>query len=259
VSGVAHSTIHTRATREARAIRSLFPWREYAVKTLTIPRALMSIRALTAALLLSAGAACGVELPSLPDQASQWAASIAQGAVATAEKRDGRWTFALAGQPFAPGHPQVPPQKVVFEIGSISKVFTGILPARKTNSSTKPSSATQFPSRRVRQDQRTDAASERTRYSRVAQRRSGPALRVSECHHTRRIPGRLRFRTVPAGVDDCRAGVRRIVAGDTDRTVRASRFRHGYGSFRLRRGQGLTDLRARRCGQGHGGCPASER
>jgi D-alanyl-D-alanine-carboxypeptidase/D-alanyl-D-alanine-endopeptidase len=71
-----------------------------------------------------AGAA---DLPPLGDQASAWAASMGHGAVATAEKRDGRWTFALAGQPFADGHAEVPASQVLFEIGSITKVFTGIL------------------------------------------------------------------------------------------------------------------------------------
>jgi D-alanyl-D-alanine-carboxypeptidase/D-alanyl-D-alanine-endopeptidase len=71
-----------------------------------------------------AGAA---DLPPLGDQASAWAASMGHGAVATAEKRDGRWTFALAGQPFAAGQAEVPAGQVLFEIGSITKVFTGIL------------------------------------------------------------------------------------------------------------------------------------
>ena len=67
------------------------------------------------------------ELPPLADQARTWAAGFGHGAVATAEKRDGKWTFAMAGQPFAAGHAQVPAERVIFEIGSISKVFTGIL------------------------------------------------------------------------------------------------------------------------------------
>jgi len=72
-------------------------------------------------------AVAAADLPPLGDQASAWAASMGHGAVATAEKRDGHWTFALSGQPFASGHAEVPAQKVLFEIGSISKVFTGIL------------------------------------------------------------------------------------------------------------------------------------
>jgi len=67
------------------------------------------------------------ELPPLAEKAPAWAASVGHGAVATAEKRDGRWAFAIAGQPFAAEHAAVPPERVIFEIGSISKVFTGIL------------------------------------------------------------------------------------------------------------------------------------
>jgi D-alanyl-D-alanine-carboxypeptidase/D-alanyl-D-alanine-endopeptidase len=78
--------------------------------------------------LLTFGPALGAaELPPLADQVSAWATSIGHGAVATAEKRDGRWTFALAGHPFAAGHAEVAAQDVLFEIGSITKVFTGIL------------------------------------------------------------------------------------------------------------------------------------
>ncbi|MFL6263879.1 MAG: serine hydrolase [Thermoanaerobaculia bacterium] len=78
--------------------------------------------------LLAFGTALGAaELPPLGDQANGWAASLGHGAVATAEKRDGHWTFALGGQPFAAGHAEVATQKTLFEIGSISKVFTGIL------------------------------------------------------------------------------------------------------------------------------------
>ncbi len=67
------------------------------------------------------------ELPPLREPAATWAAGLGHGAVATAEKRGGQWTFAIAGQPFAAGHVQVPAERVIFEIGSISKVFTGIL------------------------------------------------------------------------------------------------------------------------------------
>ncbi|HYO12362.1 MAG TPA: serine hydrolase [Thermoanaerobaculia bacterium] len=86
------------------------------------------MRWLVSLLLLSFGTPLrAAELPPLGDQASTWAASLGRGAVATAEKRDGRWTFAIAGQPFAAGHAEVPADRVLFEIGSISKVFTGIL------------------------------------------------------------------------------------------------------------------------------------
>ena len=88
----------------------------------------MSKRSLAVLLLLSFCAPLGAaELPPLGSQASKWAADLGHGAVATAEKRAGQWTFAIAGQPFAAGHAEVPAQQVIFEIGSISKVFTGIL------------------------------------------------------------------------------------------------------------------------------------
>src|SRR5215210_4711460 len=90
------------------------------------------MRTLIFLLLLSLGRVSGAaELPPLVDQAASWAASLGHGAVATAEKRNGKWTFAMAGQPFAaghaPGHADTPAERVIFEIGSISKVFTGIL------------------------------------------------------------------------------------------------------------------------------------
>lgn len=86
------------------------------------------MRWLVSLLLLSAGTGLpAAELPPLADQASVWATSLGHGAVATAEKRDGKWTFAIAGQPFAAGHSEVPAERVLFEIGSITKVFTGIL------------------------------------------------------------------------------------------------------------------------------------
>lgn len=67
------------------------------------------------------------ELPPLSAPAKAWAAQMGHGAVATAEKRAGRWDYAIAGEPFAPGHAAVPPERVIFEIGSISKVFTALL------------------------------------------------------------------------------------------------------------------------------------
>ncbi|HEV7672320.1 MAG TPA: serine hydrolase [Thermoanaerobaculia bacterium] len=70
------------------------------------------------------------DLPPLGDEAAGWATSAGPGAVATAEKRDGKWSFALGGEPFAAGHAAVAPERVLFEIGSITKVFTGILLAQ---------------------------------------------------------------------------------------------------------------------------------
>jgi serine-type D-Ala-D-Ala carboxypeptidase/endopeptidase len=87
------------------------------------------MRSLLSLLLLSslATALGAAERPPLADEAKAWAASLGHGAVAVAVKRDGQWTFALAGQPFAAGHAEVTAERVLFEIGSISKVFTGIL------------------------------------------------------------------------------------------------------------------------------------
>ena len=79
-------------------------------------------------LILSFGTALrAAELPPLGEEAKAWATGLGHGAVATAEKRDGKWTFTMAGQPFSAGHAEVPAERVLFEIGSISKVFTGIL------------------------------------------------------------------------------------------------------------------------------------
>ena len=79
-------------------------------------------------LLLVSGTRLGAaELPPLEGQVAKWAADLGHGAVAAAAKRDGRWMYTMAGQPFAAGHAEVPAERVLFEIGSISKVFTGIL------------------------------------------------------------------------------------------------------------------------------------
>ncbi len=87
-------------------------------------------------LLLLATPILAADLPPLGDQVPGWAASLGRGAVGTAEKRTGKWTFALAGEPFAAGHEKVPAEKVVFEIGSISKVFTGVLLAKAVQEGT---------------------------------------------------------------------------------------------------------------------------
>src|SRR5690348_9733856 len=86
----------------------------------------MTLRSFFALLLVSTSLGAA-DLPPLGDQAQGWASSMGHGAVATAEKRDGHWTFAISGQPFAAGHAEVAAQKTLFEIGSITKVFTGIL------------------------------------------------------------------------------------------------------------------------------------
>ena len=73
------------------------------------------------------------ETPPLGDAAKTWAVGIGKGAVGTAEKREGKWTFAMNGSPFAEGHAAVAPERVLFEIGSISKVFTAVLLADAVN------------------------------------------------------------------------------------------------------------------------------
>jgi hypothetical protein len=72
-------------------------------------------------LLLGSTALSAAELPPFAEPAKAWAAGLGHGAVATAEKRDGQWKFALAGQPFAAGHAEVPAERAIFEIGSITK------------------------------------------------------------------------------------------------------------------------------------------
>jgi D-alanyl-D-alanine-carboxypeptidase/D-alanyl-D-alanine-endopeptidase len=85
---------------------------------------------LATTLLLAALAARAVpaNVPSaLGAHAPAWARAQGRGAVVTAERDHGPWRYALGGEPFAAGHAAVAPERIEFEIGSISKVFTGLL------------------------------------------------------------------------------------------------------------------------------------
>jgi CubicO group peptidase (beta-lactamase class C family) len=63
----------------------------------------------------------------IAELAPRWAQQLPAGAVAVAEKREGVWHYALGGKPFANDDIAARPEQVMFEIGSISKVFTGLL------------------------------------------------------------------------------------------------------------------------------------
>jgi|CXWL01.1.fsa_nt_gi CubicO group peptidase (beta-lactamase class C family) len=78
-------------------------------------------------LLLITAAPATAERSHVASQVLGWAKSLGHGAVATAERRDGTWVYALAGEPLPAGAVAVVPNRIVFEIGSISKVFTGLL------------------------------------------------------------------------------------------------------------------------------------
>ena len=66
----------------------------------------------------------------IAERAGAWAETLPAGAVAVAEKRNGTWHFGLGGKPFAADDVGAKPEHVIFEIGSISKVFTGLLLAQ---------------------------------------------------------------------------------------------------------------------------------
>lgn len=64
---------------------------------------------------------------TLPEAAASFRKSVPKGCIITAESVDGATTHGEVG---TPEPPDTPPQKVLFEIGSISKVFTGLLLAQ---------------------------------------------------------------------------------------------------------------------------------
>ena len=63
-------------------------------------------------------------LKTLAEAASGFARRLPKGVVVTAEAKAGKPVYSIVGQPEITG---VPPEKLIFEIGSISKVFTGLL------------------------------------------------------------------------------------------------------------------------------------
>lgn len=82
------------------------------------------LAALSFAIAITTAHAADAPKTPLGDVAPGWAKQIGHGAVVTAEKRDGRWTIAIAGTPI---EGKDVGQDALFEIGSISKVFTGLL------------------------------------------------------------------------------------------------------------------------------------
>jgi len=85
---------------------------------------------LLTAFLLSIAAATTTSTPpasTLGAHAVEWAQAQGAGCVVTAERVDGAWRFAFGGEAFPEGHAAVAPERIEFEIGSISKVFTGLL------------------------------------------------------------------------------------------------------------------------------------
>ncbi len=76
---------------------------------------------------LAATTAATAPAPTLGAHATEWAKAQGAGCVVTAERIDGAWRYARGGEAFPAGHAAVAPERVEFEIGSISKVFTGLL------------------------------------------------------------------------------------------------------------------------------------
>ncbi len=65
---------------------------------------------------------------TLAEAAARQAKTLEAGCIVTGERVGGEVSFALAGR--APEAGDTPPEKIVFEIGSITKVFTGLLLAQ---------------------------------------------------------------------------------------------------------------------------------
>lgn len=87
----------------------------------------ISLRLATPLLAVALCNAASAADTSLADRTAQWATSQGSGAVVLAEKRDDRWQYAIGGEPFAQANADLAPESIEFEIGSISKVFTGLL------------------------------------------------------------------------------------------------------------------------------------
>ena len=77
----------------------------------------------------SGATAAGGEFDAKPlaDAAKTLAARTPRGVIVTGEWRDGKESFSAVGKIQPEG---VPPERIVFEIGSITKVFTGLLLAQ---------------------------------------------------------------------------------------------------------------------------------
>ena len=78
-------------------------------------------------------APAGAPPSPLAAHAADWAKAQGSGCVVTAERVDGAWRYGIGGDAFPAGHAAVAPERIELEIGSISKVFTGLLLAKATH------------------------------------------------------------------------------------------------------------------------------